>query len=224
MLKTALIFAAGRGERLCPLTKETPKPMLRLGQHPILEYHLIKLKNEGFTDVIINHAYLGYQIKAYFGDGKSFGLNIEYFSEPPGGLETGGTLAALNYFGKLHEEFLLTINADIVTCFPLHGSISLSKDVNAHLILIPKSEQYPTPNFGISHKEKITNMNKKYIFSGIAFYRVKALEELPIGRYSIRDWLFQQAQEEKLSGEVFYGSWDDIGSIERFKCIQNNWK
>lgn len=223
MLKTALIFAAGRGERLYPLTKETPKPMLRLGQYPVLEYHLVALKNAGFTNVIINHAYLGYQIKAYFGDGKQFGLNIEYFSEPPGGLETGGTLAALHHLGKLKEEFLLTINADIVTHYSFQNTISLSHDVNGHLILIPQSESYSTPNFGLSQKEKVTLMNKEYIFSGIGFYRVKALEKLAIGRYSIRDWLFQQAQEEKLSGEVFHGSWDDIGSIERFKCILNNW-
>ncbi len=224
MLKTALIFAAGRGERLYPLTKETPKPMLRIGQHPVLEYHLITLKKAGFSNVIINHAYLGYQIKAYFGDGQSFGLNIEYFSEPPGGLETGGTLAALNHLGKLKEAFLLTINADIVTHYPFQNTMSLSNDVNGHLILVPQSEHYLTPNFGLSQKAKITLINKKYIFSGIAFYRVKALAKLPIGRFSIRDWLFQQAQEEKLSGEIFYGSWDDIGSIERFKCILKNWR
>jgi MurNAc alpha-1-phosphate uridylyltransferase len=217
---TALIFAAGRGERLQPLTLNTPKPMLTINEKPILAYHLVKLKQVGFKKVIINHAYLGCKIKHYFGDGSSLGLTIEYFAEPPGGLETGGTIAALIQLNKIHTEYLLTINADIFTDYDFKNDVRLDQSANCHLILVPQSKHYSEAKFSLDEKKRIHCQPQQYIFSGIAYYRTKALKVLPLGRYSIRDWLFQQANDQLLTGEIYHGLWEDIGDKQRLQQIQ----
>jgi MurNAc alpha-1-phosphate uridylyltransferase len=216
---SALIFAAGRGERLQPLTLDTPKPMLYIHDKPILEYHLLKLKKAGFQHVFINHAYLGYKIKHYFGDGSALELKIEYLAEPSGGLETGGTLAALMHLKKIKSEYLLTINADIFTEYCFKQDIELATSINGHLVLIPQSKDYPQASFDLDDKQSIHCQPQKFVFSGIAYYRTKALQNLPLGRFSIRDWLFEQANNGALTGEVYHGLWQDIGDKERLQRL-----
>ncbi len=214
MIDTALIFAAGRGERLMPYTKTNPKPMLLIDNKPLIEHHLNRLSACGIKQVVINLAYLGYKIKHYFGNGQSFGLHIEYLPEPPGGLETGGTLAYLVKTHRIQDDStILCLNGDIHTDYQPNPQIELLDSCNGHLILIPEHEEKPPANFGWSpNTHCIETHPKKYIFSGIAYYRCKALKDLPLGRYSIRDWLYEQTANKALTGEVFNGFWQDIGS------------
>ncbi|HBB52615.1 MAG TPA: hypothetical protein DCZ80_01770 [Legionellales bacterium] len=213
MIKTALIFAAGRGERLMPYTKDTPKPMLMVGNEPLLAFHIQNLKACGIEHIIINHAYLGYKIRQYFGNGQSFGLHIEYLPEPPGALETGGTLAFLKECLHPKHEVLLTINADIYTDYQANPNFELSPNAHAHLVLIPTQKDLPPGNFGLDPQtHQIHVHSKDLIFSGIGFYQLAALQDLPKGRYSIRNWLFTQAQAGQLTGEIYQGLWQDIGT------------
>jgi MurNAc alpha-1-phosphate uridylyltransferase len=218
-LDTALIFAAGRGERLYPLTAHTPKPLLTINQEPLIAYHLKKLQLAGFKNVIINHAYLGGQIRRYVGNGSAFNLVVDYLPEPCGGLETGGTLAFLQESLNLQHEFLFTINGDIYTEKSLSNQCPIQQNINGHLILVPKSEYFTTADFGLDNQQLITS-EKKFIFSGMAYYRLSALKQLPIARFSIREWLLQQIQNKHLSGELYCGEWQDIGTPERLASLQ----
>lgn len=218
MLNTALILAAGRGERLMPYTKYTPKPMMLIENKPLIEHQLTQLSKAGIQRVFINHAYLGYKIKHYFGQGNAFNLKIEYLPEPPGGLETGGTLAFLTQSQELQEEILLCINGDIYTDYSANTHIQLNTQLNGHLILIHTKPHLPPANFGFSKENHFLTLTpQEYIFSGIAYYRVSALKSLPTGRFSIRAWLFEQIRQKKLTGEIYHGMWHDIGSPEVLK-------
>lgn len=220
MIKTALIFAAGRGERMMPYTQHTPKPLLYIQTKPLLAYHLYHLAEVGIQQVIINHAYLGSQIRQYVGNGQAFGLQVEYLPEPPGGLETAGTLSFISKAKHINEDILLSINADIFTNYRANPFLKLDKDIDAHLVLIPKQKHLPPANFGLSLKDnRVLTSPKTFIFSGISYYRMKALEKLSIGRYSIRDWLYFKAQQQRLSGEVFSGSWYDVGHPQIFQQL-----
>lgn len=221
MLKTALIFAAGRGERLYPLTRHTPKPLIEIAQKPLLFYHLQKLIDAKFERVIINHAYLGFQIKQYVLQQFDKQIKIDFFAEPSGGLETGGTLAALCKLDMIKDEYLFTINADIFTDFQFNKNIDIPPCFDGKLVLVPASINSPEKNFSVLTNQIIKCENPDYIFSGLAIYRVQALTSLPLGRYSIREWLFTKAHNNKLQGEIYRGLWQDIGSIERLNQIKN---
>jgi MurNAc alpha-1-phosphate uridylyltransferase len=220
MIDTALIFAAGRGERLRPFTLLQPKPMLELASRPLLSFHLESLAQAGFKRVIINHAYLGYKIKHYFGTGTSFNLNLEYLAEPPGGLETGGTLAAIAKWYEIDQKYLLCINGDIFTDYPWSTKLELSDNFHGKLILVPPDEHFDTMDFGLDSNRIIQLHHKKYLFSGIAYYRLSSLKTLNIGRYSIRNWLFQRAQHGELLGDIHNGLWFDIGTKERLLSLR----
>ena len=219
-IDTALIFAAGRGERLHPLTAHTPKPLLMINEMPLIAYHLKKLQQAGFKQVIINHAYLGGQIRRYVGNGSAFNLVVDYLPEPCGGLETGGTLAFLQESLNRQHEFLFTINGDIYTEKTFSNKCPIQENTNGHLILVPKSEYFSSADFGLDNNQIITP-EKKYIFSGMAYYRLSALKKLPIARFSIREWLLQQIQHSRLSGELYCGEWQDIGTPERLASLQS---
>lgn len=218
-LRTALIFAAGRGERLYPLTAHTPKPMICVGNQPLIAYHLQNLQHAGFQHVIINHAYLGEQIRRYVGTGAGFGLHIEYLSEPPGGLETGGTLAFLQERLNQTDDILFTINGDIFTDYIYSSHMDLADNFNGHLILIPRSHYFTKGDFGLDKDHQLIS-GQQYIFSGLAYYRLSALKGLPITRFSIREWLLSQMKNQQLTGEIYSGHWQDIGTPERLQSLQ----
>jgi MurNAc alpha-1-phosphate uridylyltransferase len=194
--------------------------MLCIHDKPILEYHLLKLKQAGFQHVLINHAYLGYKIKHYFGNGSALELKIEYLAEPSGGLETGGTLAALMHLKKIKTQYLLTVNADVFTEYCFKQDIELPPSINGHLVLIPQSKEYPQASFSLDDTHRIHCQAPNLVFSGIAYYRIEALKVLAIGRYSIRNWLFEQATSKTLTGEVYQGLWQDIGDKERLQQLR----
>jgi N-acetyl-alpha-D-muramate 1-phosphate uridylyltransferase len=213
MIKTALIFAAGRGERMMPFTQYTPKPMLQVGKQPLLAFNIQKLSQAGIQHIIINHAHMGAKIRQYFGNGNSLGVDIQYLPEPPGGLETGGTLAFIRNFLSAEDEILFCMNGDIYTDYVPTFDIHFPPQTQGHLVLIPIQENLPPGNFGLdSETKQIIDHQRNYIFSGLAFYQCAALQELQFGRYSIRHWLIQKAKEKRLTGEIYNGLWCDIGT------------
>ncbi|MGQ3890682.1 N-acetylmuramate alpha-1-phosphate uridylyltransferase MurU [Legionella sp. CNM-4043-24] len=212
-MNTAMILAAGRGERLKPLTNEIPKAMCRVKGRPLIEHHVINLARAGFTRLVINHAYLGDQIRRHLGDGHKWNIDILYSPEPPGGLETGGGIvSALPLLGK---DPFLTVNADIYTDFPFQN-IALSGKDRLHLILVKSPAHNRKGDFGLKNG-RLINHDQIYTFSGIACYHPDVFSSSRMGRYSVTPLLRSLAEGDLASGTVFHGQWIDIGTIERLR-------
>ena len=216
-MKTAMILAAGRGERLKPLTNHIPKAMSLVNGIPLIEYHIIKLVAAGFHRIIINHAWLGGQIRQHVGHGEKWQVEICFSAEPPGGLETGGGIVqALPLLG---QEPFLTVNADIFTSFPF-AKLSLPTTSLAHLVLITNPEHKTQGDFGLK-QSILSNENAQYTISGIACYHPDAFRGTLPGRYSVTPLLRQLANQQLASGELFTGDWSDIGTLPRLSAINS---
>lgn len=213
-MKVAMILAAGRGERLRPLTDYQPKALCRVHNIPLIEYHVTHLALAGFERLIINHAHLGGQIRAHLGTGERFGVEIIYSPEPPGGLETGGGI--VNALPLIGDEPFLTVNADIFTDYNF-ASLTLPKTSAAHLVLINKPSYLLHGDFGLSNHCLLENTPRQYTFAGIACYRPNIFHKLIPGRYSLPPLLRQLATEKLATAEFFKGFWIDIGTPERLR-------
>ena len=216
-MKIAMILAAGRGERLRPLTDNIPKALCLVKGKPLIEHHVINLAKAGFKRLVINHAYLGGQIRHYLGDGERFGVEICYSPEPPGGLETGGGI--VNALGLLGAKPFLTVNADIFTDFDF-TTVDMNGINWLHLILVRNN---PTllhhGDFSLINNRLLSNSNPEYTFSGIACYHPKLFTECLPGRYSVTPLIREYVRQEKGSGQLHQGDWFDIGSVDRLRAI-----
>jgi MurNAc alpha-1-phosphate uridylyltransferase len=212
-MNTALILSAGRGERLRPLTNQIPKALCEVQGESLLKRHVTRLAKAGITRVVINHAYLGDQIKRHLGNGELFNIEIIYTPEPPGGLETaGGIINALPYF---NNKPFITVNADIFTDFPFEN-LYRTMTHGVHLILVPKRDDH-RGDFGLSDTSMVTNEPPSYVFPGIACYDPALFKEKRLLRHSITPWLRQWVDESNVSGELYHGRWVDIGTPTRLK-------
>lgn len=212
-MKTAMILAAGRGERLKPITNYKPKALCEIKNIPLIEYHISKLSLLGIQRIIINHAHLGAQIRRQVGNGSRFGVEICYAPEPPGGLETGGGI--VNALSLLGSEPFLTVNADIYTDFSF-SELTLPEKSLIHLILVSKPSYRQQGDFGLCDQQ-VNNQDKQYIFSGIACHHPSAFAHLTPGRYSVTPLIRQYADQGKVTGELYTGQWADIGSPDRLR-------
>lgn len=216
-MHTAIILSAGRGSRLKPLTNKTPKPLLCIHHKPLIEYHIESLVKSGFQRIVINHAYLGGLIRQRIGHGSRWGIEIVYSPEPPGGLETGGGIVhALPLIG--HEPFL-AVNADIYTTHAFN-KLSLSSNQLAHLVLVNKPIEKLFGDFGLKDGQ-VSNQNRTFTFAGIAYYHPEFFKGLKPGRFSVTPILRKQADASLVSGELFTGVWDDLGTLSALKRIQD---
>lgn len=205
---TAMILAAGRGERMRPLTDEKPKPLLEVSQKPLIEWHLEKLAQCGFKKVVINIAHLGYMIPKRLGDGSKWGLEICYSDEQESGaLESaGGIIKALP---ELSEEFLV-VNADIWCDYEFKNGFKLNGKL-AHLILVENPEHNPKGDFEYK--------GLKYTFSGIGYYSKKMFENMKVQKLALAPILIQNIAKNKISFEIHKGIWMDIGTVQRLKKV-----
>jgi MurNAc alpha-1-phosphate uridylyltransferase len=218
-MKIAMILAAGRGERLRPLTDVSPKPLCKINNIPLIDYHLAHLKAAGFERVVINHSYLGGQIREHVGDGKRWDIEICYLPEPPGALETGG--AIVNALPLLGKEPFLVVNADVFTDYDFAVSKELHDNL-AHLVLVPKSPFFTHGDFGLLPSHHLDNEHRDYIYAGIAFYHPRCFAHHKMGRYSLTPLFRQLANDKKITGEVYTGKWINIDSIERLRIANGN--
>jgi MurNAc alpha-1-phosphate uridylyltransferase len=211
-MHTVMILAAGRGERLRPLTDIRPKALCTVHGIPLIEHHVVNLAKAGFSHIVINHAHLGGMIRQHLGKGGRFGVDIEYSPEPPGGLETGGGI--VNALPLLGKEPFMTVNADIFTDYNFR-SLSLPDGNQVHLLLIKKPTYSPQGDFGLSLNGKLENCNREFTYPGIAIYHPDIFQNHKIGRYSVVPLLRIAADKNEASGEIFSGTWYDIGTVKR---------
>ena len=219
----AMILAAGRGERMRPLTDHTPKPLLKVGGKPLIVWHLERLAKAGFKEVVINHAHLGEQIEQALGDGSQWGLHIQYSPEKIA-LETAGGIA--NALPLLGSEPFLVVNGDTFTEVNL-GVLThvLQANNHAHLVLVKNPPQHPNGDFAIE-AGRLKNIGEKMLtFSGVGVYHPDLFASVVRGESAKLAPILRQAiAENKATAEYYQGVWHDIGTPERLNMLDEELK
>ena len=208
----AMILAAGRGERMRPLTDELPKPLLCVGGKPLIVHHIEKLRAAGIRELVINHAWLGDKLEAALGDGSRFGVQIRWSAEVAGGLETaGGIRQALPLLG---EAPFLVVNGDIWLDgdYAVFVQQSLGEDL-AHLWLVDNPPQHPQGDFSLRQGRVLAQ--PALTFSGVALYQPQAFAEVPAGKQPLLPWFRRWIAADQVSGSHLQVEWRDIGTPER---------
>lgn len=208
----ALILAAGRGERMRPLTDHTPKPLLLAGGKPLIAHTVERLVDAGVTVLVVNLAYLGEQIEAYLGDGSRFCASIRYSWEREGALETGGGIyRALPLLG---DEPFIVVNGDVATDYPL-PRLKLPEASHAHLVLVQNPEHNQRGDFGLEEHYVTDSAAAKWTYSGLALITPALFAGCADGRFPLAPILRRAMQERRVTGEIYAGFWKDIGTVER---------
>ena len=213
----AMILAAGRGERMRPLTDTVPKALLPVGGKPLIVHHIEKLASAGCRKLVINHAHLGAQIEAALGNGRRFGLDIRYSPEAEA-LETAGGIAqALPLLGT--EPFVV-VNADVFSdlnyekLFTAAASLRTSARL-AHLVLVPNPSHHPGGDFALNG-DSVALDGPRFTFSGIAAYQPAMFESIVPGtRARLGELLKKAIGENVVGGELYEGRWCDVGTPQR---------
>ncbi len=212
----ALSLAAGRGERMRPLTNHMPKPLLPVGGKPLVVHLLERLHGNGITEVVINHSHLGNMIEATLGDGKRYGIKIRYSAEDGKPLETGGGIyKALPLLG---EEPFLTVNGDLWTDYQFRDLPSTPVGL-AHLVLIDNPEHHPQGDFGLDGGKISMEVTPRLTFSGIGVYRRELFANCRPGAFRLAPLLKEHANKNQVTGEHFHGNWLDVGTPERLEQL-----
>ena len=212
----AMILAAGRGERMRPLTDHTPKPLLPVGGKPLIVWHLERLANAGFKEVVINHAHLGQQIEQTLGYGSDWGLSIKY-SRETSALETAGGIA--NALPLLGEAAFLVVNGDVFTEIDF-GALQLVWPNLAHLVMVDNPLQHPDGDFGLDSGKVADQGNHKLTFSGVGIYHPALFVDVKRGQAAKLAPLLRDAMAKGLvTGEHYQGVWHDIGTPERLSFL-----
>ena len=208
----AMILAAGRGERLRPLTDRLPKPLLPVAGRPLIEHTIESLVAAGVCEIIINLAWLGELIEKALGDGRRFGAVIGYSHEGRIGLETAGGI--VHALGLLGDEPFLVVNGDIVTDFPFRRLRDQPADL-AHLVLVPNPPHNKHGDFSVSRGQVVAAHEHSLTFSGVGVYRPELFQSCQPGRHRLAPLLREAMVRGKVSGECYNGLWMDIGTKER---------
>ncbi len=207
-----MILAAGRGERLRPLTEETPKSLVEVRGEPLLERHLHALSAAGIERVVINLGWLGDKVMERIGSGRRFGLGITYSNEGDNILETGGGIhRALPMLGK--DPFLV-VNADIYTDMAF-SNIALEESDLAHLVLVPTPPDKDAGDFALSGGRVRNAGDELLTFSGVSVYRPEFFAGCSAGRFSVVPLLRRAADADRIGGSVYAGLWRDVGTPAR---------
>lgn len=220
----AMILAAGRGERLRPLTDHTPKPLLKAGGKALIVHLIERLVSAGFDEIVINYAHLGEQFPATLGDGSRWGAKISYSPELSGGLETaGGIIHALPLLG---DQPFLVVNGDIWTDMDFADFRHVLTNGNlCHLLLVPNPPQHPAGDFYLDDHNKLhAEGPEKYTFSGIAVYHPELFAGLDDRKRPLKPLLLKAMQQNQASGTLYHGEWSDIGTAERLEMLDQQLK
>ncbi len=212
----AMLLAAGRGERMRPLTDHTPKPLLPVGGKPLIAWHLEALARAGVREVIVNLSWLGPQIRAALGEGRQFGLRIRYSEEGSPPLETGGGIfQALPLLGP--RPFLV-VNGDTYTDIDL-GSLRLSGAADARLVLVPNPPEHPQGDFVLDGDSIVNRDGPRLTYSGIGIFSPALFAGCTAGQFPLLSLLKRAIAAGRLQGQRHAGEWRDIGTPERLAAL-----
>jgi MurNAc alpha-1-phosphate uridylyltransferase len=211
-----MILAAGRGERMRPLTDATPKPLLKVRGRSLIERHVLALARASIPSIVINLSWLGEQIRACLGDGSRYGVTIRYSDEQPQPLETaGGIFRALPLLGA---GPIAVINGDVFTDYPFER-LKIGPGRDAHLVLVDNPPHHPGGDFGLNGNSIIAGAPRQRTFSGIAVYRRAFFDGCTDGAFPLKPVLLRSIAAGRCSGEWYDGLWEDVGTPERLSAL-----
>ena len=213
----AMILAAGRGERMRPLTDETPKPLLQAGGKTLIEHQIARLRAAGLRDLVINHAHLGERIEQALGDGRRLGVSIQYSPEGQGqALETGGGIhRALPLLGT--DPFLV-VNGDIWSDID-YGRLRIAAGDLAHLVLVDNPAHHPDGDFALDGDRVRTDGPVRLTFAGVGIYRPELFADCRPGAFPLAPLLTGAMAQDRCGGSHHKGQWIDIGTPERLQRL-----
>ncbi|MFP4131985.1 MAG: N-acetylmuramate alpha-1-phosphate uridylyltransferase MurU [Thiohalospira sp.] len=212
----AIVLAAGRGQRMRPLTDTTPKPLLEVAGETLLGRHLRRLAAAGFREVVINHAWLGEQVEAAVGDGSAWGLEVRYSPEDPA-LETGGGIAgALPLLGK--GPFAV-VNGDVFTDYPFE-QLPAEPAGQGHLVLAPNPDHHAGGDFSLEAGRVRASGGTSHTYTGIAVLRPSLFADRRVEPFPLGPLLQEAAGRDELAGELYTGVWNDVGTPGRLDALR----
>ena len=216
----AMILSAGRGLRLMPITKNTPKPLVKIGKQALLERNINLLYQSGIREIIVNGSWLGEKIESFIANIQLEGLKLHYLYEGSEPLGTAGAVYnAIDHRLLSNENFWL-VNSDIITNFSL-PNISLINNRVGHLILVPNPDHNSAGDFGLRSDQVLNESIEMHTFSGISFLSCRMFDETIKRPSSLVDILRDNIKHNLISGELFLGEWLDVGTIERLNRAHN---
>lgn len=219
-IKKAMILAAGRGERMRPLTDTLPKPLLKVDGKALIEYHIQELKSAGIKEILINTAWLGEIIPEYLGDGAYWGVNLTYSHEETALETAGGIRKALSFFD---DEPFVVVNGDVWTDFDF--SLLTKPKAKAHLVLVPNPEQHPNGDFGLDNGTVLAQSETQYTFSGIGVYQPEIFADLELNKAEpLAPILRKLMEKQEVTGQLYQGQWRDIGTPERLEALNKEFQ
>ncbi|GAB2898502.1 nucleotidyltransferase family protein [Uliginosibacterium flavum] len=224
----AMILAAGRGERMRPLTDICPKPLLSVGGKPLIVWHIERLARAGIHDIVINHAYLGHTIEETLGRGQLWGVQIDYSHEDEA-LETAGGIA--NALPLLGNGPFLVVNGDVYCdldygTFCARALTRIAQGNHAHLAMVNNPAQHPQGDFVLDASGRISRDGGSLLtFSGIGAYRPELFSSIePGSKARLAPLLFTAMDQGRVSGQHFQGRWEDVGTPERLRMLDEELK
>jgi N-acetyl-alpha-D-muramate 1-phosphate uridylyltransferase len=212
----AMLLAAGRGERLRPLTDTVPKPLMEVGGRALIVWHLVALARAGIHEVVINLSWLGESVRATLGDGRDFGVSISWSEEGAIPLETGGGI--FHALPLLGPKPFLVVNADTWTDIDF-GRLRLPREAHAHLVLIANPAHHPRGDFGLEGNRVVSRESERFTYSGVGVYSPDFFAGCTAGRFPLLPLLNRAIGASRLTGEVHRGQWCDVGTAERLASL-----
>jgi MurNAc alpha-1-phosphate uridylyltransferase len=219
----AIVLAAGRGERLRPITDTVPKPLVQVGGKPLIVYHLEALARAGVRDVVINLSWLGDKIRAALADGSRYGVRITYTDEGPVALETGGGI--FNAIQHLGPGPFLVVNGDTFTDIEL-GALRARADEDtragalARIVLVPNPTQHPRGDFGLEGDFVVERESGRFTYSGVGVYRPELFDGCTPGKFPLAPLLQRAIAARRLRGQLHPGEWCDVGTPQRLADLE----
>lgn len=211
----AMILAAGRGERMRPLTDHAPKPLLPVAGKALIEHTLGQLVRAGFNEIVINHAHMGDMIEDQLGDGQRYGARIRYSPEGDQALETAGGI--INALPLLGDGPFLVVNGDVATDFPFATLHQVTVDL-AYLVLVDNPPHHVQGDFGLDAEGRVIDKgDRSFTFSGIGIYRPYLFDGIPPGVSKLAPLLRRAIARKRVFGQKYEGFWMDVGTPERLK-------
>ena len=213
----AMILAAGRGERLRPLTDVLPKPLLRMGEHSLIEHQILSLHDAGVTEIAINLCYQFDVIQEALGNGDRYNVKIHYFVEKNPPLDTGG--GVINAMSMLGDTPFILTSADIYTSFP-YQTLRDHMDKKAYLVLVENPEYNQQGDFHLSDDGQISLQKPRLTYANIALLQPSIFDEFNLKRLPLRDVLYNAIEKEIVYGECYWGNWHNVGTVDQYKKCQ----
>ena len=222
---TAMLLAAGRGERMRPLTDSTAKPLLKVAGKRLIDYHLEKLCNAGVRQVVVNTSWCAEEITSTLGDGSAYGLQIDYSHEPTALETAGGIRKALHLLG---DKPFLVISTDVWCDIDYGDLLSDTTVTGAHLLMVGNPAHHPGGDFAIGPGNQVQLKNEydegnpvagTYTYSGIGLYHPSLFKTLSVAACPLRDVLFPTIKAGEVSATIHNGQWFDVGTVDRLRSL-----